>query len=496
MDKFLTTNTKYTLIREAARRHLTSYCLVIDPAYELNWHHKLIANELEKALEKVLKGEKVRLILELPPRHGKSDLASVKFPSWVLGKHPELKFIITSYAAELAETFGGKTKDLVNDEDYQKIFSTKLKTDTKAKNRWNTDKKGGYVAAGVGGAITGKGFNIGIIDDPFKNKEEAESELMREKIWEWYKTVFYTRQEGYSAIIVIMQRWHEDDLTGKLILQEEESKAANIPEANYDHWTIIKFPAIAEEDEQFRKKGEALWPSKYPLDFLKTQQNTMSPYEFSALYQQEPLPTENAEFNQSWFIYFEQENIKNKNFEIDITIDPAIGKKKENCHSSITAVAKDIVEPDWYILDYEFGKWDPYELMSATFTLYERIFKDYSRYNIRVWVETIAYQKALMYLFKEEMRKRKIFFNLNEFHDSGDKETRIRGLIPLYKTGVIHHRKWMKELEKELLSFPKGKYIDIADSLSFNLRFKKPTRTQELYKQKPYIPTSAYEGGE
>jgi len=488
------------------RHGFLPYCLTIedDPDYEISWHHKLIGWRLEKALSQVLKGEKVRLIITVPPRHGKSDEVTVKFPTWALGVDPNLEIITSSYNSELATDFGQKARDVVSNEEYQRLFNTRLRPDTTAKSKWLTmttneegklvPARGGYTSVGIGGSITGRGFNIGIIDDPIKNREEAESEVFREKIWNWYRSTFYTRQtKGYGAIIIIITRWHEDDLVGRLLEKQEADKKAG--KEDYDKWEVINFPAIAEKNEEFRNKGEALWPSFYPLGILKNIENTLGIYEWSALYQQTPISSEFMEFKKSYFRYWEYTNIRRKRFQIDITIDPAISKKKEACDTAIVAKGKTEDEPEWYILDYIVGKLDPGAIFKATAKMYNELERNYPNVSINVWIETIGYQEALRYIFDEEMKKINQYFNVYEYRDSADKQTRIRGLIPLYKMGLVYHRPGMPELEKELMAFPKGKTVDLPDALAFHLKLTKPTdRKERRYKPPPPKPVSRYAG--
>ena len=483
---------KQAVLRKAANDRFINYCEAIDAKYEANWHHEIVAAKLQEALYKVINGQEVRLILELPPRHGKSDQATIKFPSWTLGKFPDLPVVVSSYSADLAEDFGQKTRDLMNSQNYQGIFTTRLRADTKAKGRWMTDKNGGYTAVGVGGSITGRGFKIGIVDDPFKNREEADSPVIREKVWNWWTSTFYTRQEGITAIIVIMTRWHTDDLVGRLLEQQEKKQLAG--ETNIDRWEVIRFPAIAEENELCRKKGEALWRTKFPLEKLETIRNAIGTLDFEALYQQSPINSLIAEFKKEYFKYFEETQLP-KPFDIDITLDPAISKKKEACNSAIVAVGKQAEKPDWYVLDYKADKFNPGELIDATFYMYTNLQRQYPFANIHVYVEGVAYQEALKFFFEEQMKLRRIFFIIDTFIDRHDKHQRIRGLVALYRLGLIHHRAWMKELDNELLKFPKGKTVDIADALSFHQVIKSNTVTQPSSPQSTeYEPTSIYGG--
>ena len=477
---------KTIFLRKAAENDLINFCMATDRKYEVNWHHDLIAKTLMKALERVNKGEKSRIILQLPPRHGKSELATIKFPAWALGKFPELEFIISSYSTELASEFGRKARDLMNDENYQALFDTRLKMDTKSKQRWLTKKNGGYTATGVGGSITGRGFNVGIIDDPIKNREEADSEVYRDKIWNWYNSTFYTRQNGYGAIIVILTRWHLDDLAGRLIEKMEDDQKGGM--IDMDEWEVISFPAIAEDDEPLRKKGDPLWASKFGLDKLQNIKNQIDVYDWSSLYQQNPILSETQEFKSDWFRYFEENDLP-KNLVCTTTVDMAISQKETADNTVIRTVGKEPDKPNWYLLEETSGRLDPLQTIDAIFVHYEK-------YRSAVWIETVAYQKALEYFLIEEQKKRQIYFTINNLkrNTSTSKEIRVRGLIPLYKAGIIFHRHSDKDLERELLQFPKGKRDDRVDALASQLEAIEPTDDVSNWKQPTYIPANEYEG--
>jgi hypothetical protein len=327
---------KELVLKSAATNDLLSFSQILDYKYTVSWHHEVIARALEKARHQIENGQKARIILEVPPRHGKSELATIKFPAQTLGLHPDWPIIVSSYSAELAEDFGLKTRDILNDERYRAIFSTALRTDTQARGRWLTGDGGGYTATGVGGAITGRGFKVGIIDDPFKNREEADSEVIREKVWNWYTSTFYTRQEGISAIIVICTRWHLDDLVGRLLQAQIDSEKSG--QAEYDKWEVIRFPAIAEEDEAYRKVGEPLWAEKFPLPILHNIRNTIGVYDWSSLYQQNPILSENAEFQEEWFRYYEEADLKGKTLRYTTTVDLAISKESSADNTVIRTV--------------------------------------------------------------------------------------------------------------------------------------------------------------
>jgi len=461
-------------VRKMAREGFLEYSMAVDPRYKSSWFHEVLTSKLQDAYERLMQGEKVRIILEVPPRHGKSECATIKFPSWVLGMSPNIPIIVCSYSADLAEDFGRKTRDIIADQNYKAIFDTRLRDDIAARGKWLTTKGGGYTATGVGGAITGRGFSLGIVDDPIKNRQDADSQVIRDMVWSWWKSTFYTRQEGgKAAIVVIMTRWHMDDLVGRLLKQEEESRASSLPEDEYDHWEVIKFPALAEEDEEFRKAGEALWPEKFSVTDLNNIRNNIDVLDWSALYQQNPILAENADFKQAWFRYFEEQDINGLSLVYTTTIDPAVSQKKSADNSSVITVGKDTTTGRIYVIEETTGRFDPLQLIDVIF--YHQI-----KYRGEIWGEAVAYQAALKYFLEEEMRKRKIFFTFNEFTRKSTvaKEQRIRGLIPLYRTGMIYHRRSQTELERELLQFPKGRRDDCIDALSSHLEIVPATIRQ------------------
>jgi hypothetical protein len=446
----------------SASNHLIDFCILTNKKYDPNWHHR----EIAKALEKVERGEIKRLAIFMPPRHGKSELATINFPAWYLGRNPDKEVITVSYSGELASKFGAKTRDKVNDEMYQRIFrDVKLKQDTKSKDFWQVEQGGSYDSVGLGGAITGKGANLLIIDDPIKNKEESQSDVYRDKAWDYYTSTLYTRLEPNAAIVLILTRWHYDDLAGRVLGADSEFK---------DEWTVIDFPAIAEKDEAFRKKGEPLWESRYTLDDLMRIKATVGLMDWSSLYQQHPLINELQEFKSEYFRYFEESQLENQIMNIDIFIDPALGErdKKQNCEVGFISRAKINDKPEWYLLDDFSGYLTPDQMIELLFKLYIDYKITYPLANVNVWIEYEALQKSLKYWIEEEQRRRQVYFNVNEAKKTqGDKDQRIRGLIPIYRMGLIKHRPYMKgaELEKQALEFPMGKLKDRLDALSFGI---------------------------
>lgn len=444
------------LVIYQAKANIIDFAIATDPGYQDTWFHETLATILQSAFKKVERGEDARIILTVPPRHGKSELSTKKFPAWALGHHPEWPVAVASYSSELAVDFGQGTRDIMQSTAYRAIFKSRLRYDTTAKGKWMTEEGGGYMSAGAGGAFTGKGFKIGIIDDLFKNREEAESKTIRDSRWNWYLSSFYTRQEGATAIIVISTRWHEDDIIGRLIQKEAKDRAEGAE--IYDKWTIVEFPAIAMENEDFRDKGEALWPEKFPIEKLRKTENMLGPYEFSALYQCKPITSANQEFRETWFKYRSWAQIEGLDTRKFATIDPG-GKGLENDNTGIIRNYVD-KENKWNIkaMGVHF---DSKELLDYIFRLHEEGFE-------KIAIEETVYLKAVKPFYDDECRKRNKFPNIIPLKQpTVQKEIRIRGLIPRYSSGNIYHIDGeCRDLEAELKVFPKGAHDDVADSLA------------------------------
>lgn len=424
----------------------------------MEWFHLEIALKLEESVKRVENGEDVRLMIFMPPRHGKSDEATQKFPSWVLGEHPEWPFIISSYSQDLATDFGQGTRDLMSTVNYQAIFDTRLRTDTKAKAHWMTDEGGGYTAVGVGGTITGKGFKIGIIDDPFKNREEADSPVTRESVYRWWRSTFYTRQEGNTAIILILTRWHDDDLAGRLLKDQKE--AIERGETEYDKWEVLEFKAIAEKDEKHRKTGEALWPHKFNTAKLKATKSALGSYEWSALYQQNPIDEENQELKREWLQYRTWEDVIKTPTRKFATIDTALSK---NSKSDFTGVTRNYVnfKNEWHFKSTRYVITSK-GLIDLIFTLHSEGFE-------KIGIEEGAYLSAVQPFLKDKEEEIGIYPNIVVLKHGGTmKETRIRGLTPRYEGKKIFHiENTCVDLEEEYLRFPKSAHDDCLDSAAY-----------------------------
>lgn len=450
------------LVVNQARDSLVDFEIATDPLYEPNWHHDRIGRELEH-VEKYGDRDYKILIITVPPRHGKSRQCSIDFPAWFLGKKPEREVIIASYSADLAHGFGGKTRDKFDSHYFKAIFpNVRLKEDEKAKDRWGIEKfdeeqkrwlatGGGYMAAGVGGAITGRGGHVLLIDDPVKNAEEAESPVMREKVWDWFTSTAFTRLHPGGVAIIIMTRWHVADLAGRIMADPDFGNMTK----------IVKLPAIANKDGKTRKKGEALWPERYPIPALEKIKTVVGPYVWHSLYQCSPILTEDQEFKPEWYKYVNSDEVESLQTANYLTIDTAMSKKAQAdfcgfCDNSIDQ------ESFWNLKSWQ-AKLGPEELVNTLFALHIK------RNYIKIGIEKTSYTDGLKPFIDMEQRKRNIFLPIVELkHNQTAKEIRIRGIIPRYAAGSIKHIEGdCDTLEEQQAQFPNGMHDDVLDALAY-----------------------------
>jgi hypothetical protein len=270
--------------RRSIRRSLSAFCRLC--GFEPARHHLLL---LEK-LEQLATDQTDRLAVFMPPGAAKSTYASILFAPWYFAQHPDHCVIAASHTAELAEKWGRKVRNMIAE--HRLLLDVGLAEDSQAAGRWETSAGGEYFAAGVGGSITGRRADLVIIDDPVRSREDAASETIRDKNWEWYKSDLYTRLKPGGRIVLIQTRWHEDDLAGRILAEME---------AGGDQWDVISLPALAEEDDPLgRAFGEPLWPEWESLEELERKRRAVGPREWSALYQQRPAPEEGDYFNAAW----------------------------------------------------------------------------------------------------------------------------------------------------------------------------------------------------
>ncbi len=424
---------------ELARRRLGDFIALMEPSYERAPHTKIICEHLE-AIEF---GEIERLMIFMPPRHGKTMHTSQAFPAWSLGRNPSSHIVLASYGSELAEENSRKARAYMRDEAWP--FECKVSEESRAANRWHTDAKGVLIATGCEGGLTGRGAHRLIIDDPIRDRADAESESMRERLWQWYSDVARTRLMANGRIILCQTRWHDDDLSGR-ILNSEDGK----------RWTVLSLPAIAEENDPLgRQPGEALWPEAFPADKLPSvERGEMSSSSFAALYQQNPVPAGGATFKPEWFEH-RYESLQNS-FCIVQSVDSAWRVGLQNDRSAIATLSTDW--KDIYVLDLWVGR--------ATYTDLRRIvIENYLKHLPRLlFVEEASSGFALV----DDLR-RSTGIPIKGVPPGRDgKEARAEAVTALFESGRVkfpRNAPWMQELLIEFLRFPHGKHDDIVDAV-------------------------------
>lgn len=428
------------LRRRAARQSLTEWCKAA--GYSPARHHQLLIDKLEA----VAKGEITNLAVFMPPGSAKSTYASVLFPPWFLQGHQTANVLAASHTTELAEKWGRRVRNLISE--HSVLLGAGLSADSQAAGRWALAQGGEYYAAGVGTGIAGFRANLGIIDDPIRSRQDADSELIRDRVWDWYVNDFSTRLVPGARKILIQTRWHEDDLAGRAL--------------QYEDWEIVSLPALAiEGDILGRKVGEPLWDDGdygYGLQLLELAERT-PPRTWSALYQQSPAPDDGDYFRDEWFRSYD--------------LAPALETMSVYGGSdyAVTADGGDytvhaVVGLDpagrMYLLDLWRGQASSNEWIEAFCDLVQK-------WKPIGWAEeTGQIKSALGPFIDRRQRERRAYVFRQQFPTRGDKAIRaqsIRGRMALDGLYVPMNAKWLPEFKRELLSFPAGKHDDQVDAL-------------------------------
>jgi predicted phage terminase large subunit-like protein len=422
------------------------------PRYEHASHLELIDQALMSAVRYVeTKGAEGHgfWIIECPPRHGKTKNISHLFPAYVLGKHPDWRVILASYGTTLAHKNSRFARNLIASPLYRELFpSIELSHDSKAVDAWNLEgHEGGMDAVGVGSGVTGKGMQIGIIDDPVKSREEAESEVIRDKVWDWFTDDFYTRREPGGAIIVVLTRWHMDDLVGRLLKNEP------------DKWRRLRLPALAEEDDPLgRPVGQALWPDRFPVDVLRDIESTMGAYSWAALYMQSPVLAEGGIFKLAWFA-----NPINKPPEIVYCYrywDLAMSEKTTADFTAGVKIGQG-TDGHWYILDVAHARVDWGDL---TAFMAKVILEDGA--SVQQGIEEKGYMSRAIADLNQDPRLRG--YAIFGYPVDTDKVTRALPFAAKCAAGLVHvvNAHWTQNYIEELCSFPNGMHDDQVDASS------------------------------
>ncbi len=440
---------KELLARMDAAEHLLPFVEYTHHNWQSGAHHKRICD----ALEAVERGDIKRLLIEAPPRHSKSELASRRFPAWYIGKHPERQIITASYNDLLGTDIGRDVRNIVRSQDYANVFAgVSLAEDSAAAGRWHTNKGGAYLATGVGGTMTGYGAHLAIIDDPIKNREEADSERARDNVWHWYTSTLFTRLMPGGAIVLMMTRWHEDDLAARVQQSEQ--------------WTVLHLPAIRENHETTTRelREQALWPEWYPLERLHETRKVLPPRDWQALYQQEPRADVGTYIRREWFN--DRYTVVPKDLNIYVVSDFAITEAREGKDPDFTEHGVFGLGPDdnLYVLDWWSGQ-------TTTDVWIEELLRLIKRWKPLCWFgEGGVVGKAIEPLMVRTMRERRIYCRterLSPIHDKASRGRAFQGRAHarrvLFPAGSI----WAERVISQCVAFPGGTHDDAFDVMAW-----------------------------
>jgi len=456
-------------IQNKAKSDFLSFVKCVWPEFIEGAHHRHIA----KKFNELANGKINRLIVNMPPRHTKSEFASYLLPSWMVGRNPKLKIIQATHTGELAIRFGRKAKHLIDSEDYAKIFKTTLQEDSKAAGRWETAQGGEYFAAGVGGAITGRGADLLIIDDPH-SEQDALSPTALENAYEWYTSGPRQRLQPGASIVLVMTRWSTKDLTAMLLKAQKEVKG--------DQWEVIEFPAILEHESGI----EPVWPEYWNLEELEKVKATLPVAKWNAQWMQKPTSEEGAIIKREWWRKWKDDKIPPLKHVIQ-SYDTAFMKKETADFSAITTWG--IFFPDQdsganlILLDAVKGRYEFPELR-------RKALEQFKYWNPEsVIVEAKASGLPLTY----ELRQMDIPVQTFTPSKGNDKHVRVNTCAPLFESGMIWapDQKFAEEVIEECAAFPHGDHDDLVDSMTMAvMRFRQGglIKHPEDYKDEKQAP--------
>jgi len=436
------------------------------PEFIAGKHHKIISEKLER----VATGELKRLIINMPPRHTKSEFASYLFPAWMIGKNPSMKIIQATHTTELAVGFGRKVKNLLERDEYLEIFpDAKLAVDSKASGRWDTARGGMYYAVGVGSNLAGRGADLCIIDDPH-SEQTAMSNAGFDDAWDWYTGGPRQRLQPGGSIIVVMTRWSEKDLTGQLTRSMARDPLA-------DQWEIVEFPMELPS-------GDACWPEYWSQADMVAVKASIPVSKWNAQYQQNPTGDETSILKREWWNLWEKDSVPALEYVIQ-SYDTAFSKKETADYSAITTwgvfFPNESGTPNLILLDSLKGRWDFPELKAKAYELY------------KFWdPETVIIEaKATGMPLTHELRNMGIPVVNFTPSRGNDKVSRVHSVAPLFESGMIWapDETWAEELIEECAAFPNGEYDDLVDST---------TQALMRYRQGNFVqlPTDDWEDSE
>jgi len=449
LEKLDTQTLKYLLKnavvekQEETQSDFLKFVKTVWPEFVEGKHHKIYAEKLNR----IANGELKRLIVNMPPRHTKSEFASHLFPAFFMGRHPNSKLIQTTHTGELAIRFGRKAKNLIESEEYESVFpDVKLAADSKAAGRWESNHKGEYFAAGVGGAITGRGADLLIIDDPH-SEQDALSPSVLDGHYEWYTSGPRQRLQPGGAIVLVMTRWSIKDLTGRLLQAQSKDSAA-------DQWEVVEFPAVIND--------KPMWGNFWNMQGLNSVKASIPISKWNAQWMQNPVAEEGALIKREWWQKWEPEKIPHLQYIIQ-SYDTAFTKKETADYSAITTwgifTPEEGGRQNIILLDAKKGRWNFPEL------------KEKAQEEYKYWEPEIVLVEAKASGLPLTHELQKVGIPVINFTPSrgNDKHARVNSVAPLFESGAVwapKDRRWAEEVIEECAAFPFGDYDDYVDSMT------------------------------
>ena len=427
--------------REKIQGDFLTFVKTVWPEFVEGKHHKIYAEKLNR----IANGELKRLIVNMPPRHTKSEFASHLFPAFFMGRHPKAKLIQTTHTGELAIRFGRKAKNMIESSEYEKVFpDVRLAADSKAAGRWESNHGGEYFAAGVGGAITGRGADLLIIDDPH-SEQDALSPSVLESHYEWYTSGPRQRLQPGGAIVLVMTRWSVKDLTGKLLEAQGKNKMT-------DDWEVVEFPAIINE--------KPMWGNFWDLDGLMRVKASIPVTKWNAQWMQAPTSEEGALIKREWWKKWDSEKIPDLQYIIQ-SYDTAFSSKETADYSAITTWGvfqpNEGGKPCIILLDAKRGRWNFPEL------------KVKAQEEYKYWEPemVLVEAKASGLPLTHELQKAGVPVINFTPSKGNDKHSRVNSVAPIFESGAVYapvDRRWAEEVIEECAAFPFGDHDDYVDS--------------------------------
>lgn len=454
-----------------AKASLASFIEYLDLGFVPATHHLLLIEQLE-AIER---GEIDKLMVWMPPGSAKSTYTSVLFPPWYMGRNEKLPVLGVSNTTELAERFSRRARNLTASPLYRNVFGFGCSEDTKSAGSWENEKGGEFFAAGIGSAIAGRRAKLGLIDDPIKSREEADSDRIRQKHWDWYLNDFLTRLMPGAAQIVIQTRWHEDDLSGRILAREA------------DKWKVIKLPMEAQPDDLLgRQEGERLWPEWFTDEMLETAK--LDTRAWNALYQQDPVPNDGDYFEREMFAFYDA---RPENLHIYGASDYAVSEGSGD-YTEHGIFGLDF-NGDIYVLDW-------WRKQSASNVWIESQIDLISEYSPLIWFgESGPIRKAIEPFLKMRMQERTTFCRLEWLPSVADKVIRARPIQARASMGKVflpNRRAWVTDLMSQLMRFPAGKYDDGVDVMSLIGRGLEFVKSPKNAKPQSHRPDPWFQSGQ